>query len=94
MDIYCKHCGEPWDTDNFHNGTNSWHRLIKLFREYGCPVAEQAMDGLKPNEISLERCTNTPSVCPEALDAIEVTQDLLGDDVDQFHIGGGEGFTL
>lgn len=45
MDIYCKHCGEPWDIYELHevyvggfNGTKKvpYKRAVELFKELGC----------------------------------------------------------
>lgn len=82
MDTYCKHCGEPWDTDSFHNSSKQYQRIYTLFRKFGCPIAEQALDDVHPTDMKLSKCEHKPILEPEILDAIDATQDLLGDDVD------------
>ena len=84
-DVFCPHCGEPWDADEFHNGTDSYSELRLLFRRYGCPVAEQAIDGLSASEIresELIKCNRAPIVDNFRLDAIQIMGELAGDDFD------------
>lgn len=82
MDIYCKHCGNPIDADEFHNGTNSFMEIYRLFNQYGCPIGEQAIDGLAASEMEVEKCQQEPIASTDFLDAVEALQDLMGDDVD------------
>lgn len=85
MDIRCRFCGEPIDIDEFHNGTDSWSELIALFKKYGCPVADCAVEGMSADEVKLEvteRCGHQPCVSEEQLDAINVLTMLNGDDID------------
>lgn len=85
MDIRCRFCGEPIDTDEFHNGTDSYRELTALFRQYGCPVAERAVEGMSADEVKLEvtrPCQHKPCVSGEMLDAINVLTHLNGDDID------------
>ena len=82
MDIRCKHCGEPWDTDEFHNGTDSWLELINLFKIHGCPIAEQACDGLSPVEISVKTCKSKPMFDEETMEGLDLIGEMLGDDID------------
>lgn len=81
-DVFCKFCGEPCDMDEFHNGTDSFREIYRLFQQNGCPIADQAIDGLAPAEMTIRRCENQPVASAEFLDAVEAIQDLLGDDVD------------
>ena len=85
MDIRCRFCGEPIDTDEFHNGTDSWSELIALFKKYGCPVADRVVEGMSADEVTLEvtkRCGHKPCVSEQQLDAINVLTMLNGDDID------------
>jgi len=59
-DVYCRYCGEPFALDEFHNGTNSYDQLKKLFFEYGCPIADGAIEGLSPLQIPLTKCDRKP----------------------------------
>lgn len=85
MDIRCRYCGEPIDTDEFHNGTGQWAELVALFNRYGCPVAQRAVEGMSADEVKLEvtqRCQEKPCVSEANLDAINVLIHLNGDDID------------
>ena len=85
MDIRCRHCGEPIDTDEFHNGTDSYRELTSLFRKFGCPVADLAVEGMSADEGSLEvtkACRRKPCVSEQMLDAIDILTHLNGDDID------------
>lgn len=82
MDVHCKFCGEPVDMNEFHNGTNSFQKIYNLFKEYGCPIADQAIDGKGAFEMKLKTCQHAPIVDDVTLDAIDAIQDLLGDDAD------------
>jgi len=85
MDIRCRFCGEPIDTDEFHNGTDSWRELINQFKKFGCPVAELAIQGMSADEVKLEvkqRCQHRPCVSEQQLDAINILTHLNGDDID------------
>lgn len=80
MDVRCRFCGEPIDTDEFHNGQDDFSRIYELYRKYGCPIAEQAMDGLASFEMTRTKCTRPPIT--SSVDEIGVILDLMGDDVD------------
>ena len=39
MDVYCPRCGEPWDTDEFHDVPGmSYDDAVSTFRSRGCAV--------------------------------------------------------
>ena len=83
--VFCKFCGEPCDMGEFRNGTNSCEKIYRLFKEYGCPIAELACDGLSANEMlaeKLTKCNREPIVDEERLDKIDIIQDMLEDDID------------
>lgn len=85
MDIRCRFCGEPIDTYEFHNGTDSWYELVRLFKQFGCPVAEKVVEGMSADEVRLEvttPCTRKPCVSEDGLLAIQVLTELNGDDID------------
>lgn len=82
MDIYCPHCGEPVDTDEFHNGTDSYSEIGRLFRKYGCPIADQAMDGVSGHVMLLRHCSSALTVSDDRIGEVRATYDLLGDDMD------------
>lgn len=82
MDVFCKHCGEPWDIDCFHNASRQFQKIYSLFRKHGCPVAEQALEDMHPIEMVLKNCDHKPIIEQDLLDAVDLTQDLMGDDVD------------
>lgn len=84
-DIYCRFCGEPVAMDEFHNGTDSFQGIWTLFRKYGCPAADLAVEGMSADEIALEvkkRCQRRPIITPERQLEIIVITDMLGDDID------------
>ena len=35
MDIFCRHCGEPWEHDTLHE-FGDYNRRAKLFAKLGC----------------------------------------------------------
>lgn len=35
-DIYCIHCGEPWDHDELHQQVLPYERAGENFAQYGC----------------------------------------------------------
>jgi hypothetical protein len=73
MDILCHRCGEPWDTDTFHDVAEelgiTWQKAVARFRKMGC-------EGI-PGE---RRCEATYRNGP----AIAALGEMLGDDVDGF----------
>ena len=74
MDIKCHRCGEPWDTDTFHDvaaerGT-TWEHECARFRRLGCESI--------PGE---GRCERDPHVNGALIAALG---ELSGDDVDGF----------
>jgi len=36
MDMLCRHCGEPWDHDELHNGYGPYKVMGERFRKLGC----------------------------------------------------------
>lgn len=80
MDSRCKHCGEPFDLDEFHGQEHAWGSWVKAFRKYGCGAAEAMFDGLSPAQST--KCTHEPIFDKEKLEGIGLIHDLLGDDVD------------
>ena len=81
MDLLCRHCGEPFDVDEFHNQEiGSWKDWVAAFRRYGCGAVNACFDGLTPGES--EPCLKSPIVDDESLDRIGILNALLGDDVD------------
>ncbi len=82
MDIYCKHCGEPWDQSELHDmadATGDYEKPLAyddardLFYAHGCG----AFQNHPPTD-----CNTTPIVPPESLASIYALQYLLGDDTD------------
>ena len=81
MDIHCKFCGEPVNTDEFHDqDTGSWQTWISAFKAFGCGAVDAMFDGKLPKESV--KCTSEPVVDEENLMGIEVLQNMLGDDID------------
>lgn len=81
MDLLCRHCGEPFDVDEFHNQeSGSWQEWVVAFRKNGCGAVDACFDGLTPGES--EPCLESPTVDDVALDRIGILDALLGDDVD------------
>ena len=81
MDLRCRHCGEPFDVDEFHGQeVGTWQEWVAVFRKNGCGAVEACFDGLKPKDS--EPCLNSPIVDNETLDAIGILDAILGDDVD------------
>lgn len=72
MDIYCIRCGEPWDTDTFHDVAEETETTYKValddFWRRGC----EAIPGMR-------RCAESASLRSQAS---ALMADLLGDDVD------------
>ncbi len=71
MDIKCKNCGEPWDMDSLHDlvaegAAVDFEDARKAFYREGCGAFGQG-------------CT---SVRYGGGSAIEVLQELMGDDID------------
>jgi len=81
MDLRCRHCGEPFDVDEFHGQeVGTWQEWVAAFRRNGCGAVDACFDGLKPKES--EPCLNSPIVDNETLDAIGILDAMFGDDVD------------
>ena len=81
MDLLCRHCGEPFDVDEFHNQeTGTWKEWVTAFRKNGCGAVESCFDGLTPKDS--EPCVESPTVDDETLDGIGILDAMLGDDVD------------
>ena len=66
MDLYCKRCGEPWDSFGVRHGDMTNIERVQFFRGEGCPscygkvVEEQPFRAL----------------------AMAALHDVLGDDID------------
>lgn len=81
MDLRCRHCGEPFDVDEFHNQeSGSWKDWVTAFRINGCGAVQSCFDGLSPRES--EPCLDSPVIDDESLDAIGILDAMLGDDID------------
>jgi len=81
MDLRCRHCGEPFDIDEFHGQeSGTWQEWVTAFRQDGCGAVEACFDGLKPKES--EPCLNSPIVDNETLDAIGILDAMFGGDID------------
>jgi hypothetical protein len=70
MDVYCRHCGEPWDMDTFHDvaaeeGT-SYDVVARAFATQGCEAV-----GASHGEVDAARA-----------EIAGMAFDLLGDDID------------
>lgn len=63
IDLFCPHCGEPWDNDELHVEGVDYREAFLAFKAYGCPVAEAVMDGNGIDHIYAE-CARD-SVLPE-----------------------------
>ena len=72
MDIYCPKCGEPWDTDTFHDIAQeqdiTFDEAIALFRKNGCSATGWSKCNLTKRTIRGE--------------AFTALSELLGDDID------------
>lgn len=80
MDSRCRHCGEPFDLDEFHGGDYKWQSWVKAFNKFGCGAADALFDGLSPADAT--KCRHAPIADEEKLQGIGLIQDLLGDDID------------
>lgn len=80
MDSRCKHCGEPFDLDEFHGQEHAWSSWVKAFKKHGCGAAEAMFDGLSPAQST--KCIHAPIFDKDQLDGIALIHDLLGDDID------------
>jgi len=76
MDIYCRHCGEPWDIDSLHDVDLPIEQANKLFRKNGCGVFGNEFNS-DPNS----KCTNEPHNPDTAMKAGSL-YDVLGSDLD------------
>ena len=82
MDIRCRFCGEPIDADEFHSSDNgTWKEWITAFTRYGCPVVDALFDDDSPRAVTTS-CKQEAILNDEAMIAIEVATELLGDDID------------
>ena len=76
MDIYCRHCGEPWEVAELHEVypgvRGGFPAALSGFYRLGCGVFDEPR---KP-------CKHTPITDPETLSGIAMLQDMLGPDVD------------
>lgn len=80
MDSRCKFCGEPFDLDEFHGHKSPWEVWVKAFYRYGCGAVDALFDELPPSKST--KCSNAPILNEEAMDAVGMIQELLGDDYD------------
>lgn len=80
MENRCRHCGEPFDMDEFHDGQWPWEQWAKAFTRFGCGAVDALFDDQTPQASS--KCKNEPVLQDEDVDAIGVIQDMLGDDYD------------
>jgi hypothetical protein len=80
MDSRCRHCGEPFDLDEFHGGDYAWSTWVKAFKNHGCGAVDALFDGMSPS--SSTKCTREPTMDEETMDKINIVHDLLGDDYD------------
>lgn len=95
MDIYCRHCGEPWDLDTLHDEVTERCAAVgqAVPRLAAYDVAFRAVrEGFTRNgcgelwaftgiSSAPKRCGNAASD-PRMADASAVLGELLGDDVD------------
>ena len=82
MDIKCKFCGEPMDTDEFHDAENgTWQEWINAFKSFGCTAVNMMFDGDSPSDVKT-RCSSEPCENENTLMGIEILQDMMGDDID------------
>ena len=95
MDILCKHCGEPVDADEFHEAERgTWRAWVAAFQRYGCGAVDALFDGGAPGDSV--KCNAAPVLSPEALEAVELIGEMLGDDIDGAacmmadHVTGGD----
>ena len=47
MDIYCRHCGEPWELGTLHE-FGDYNRRAKLFAKLGCNALMDDGETTKP----------------------------------------------
>jgi hypothetical protein len=82
MDIYCRHCGEPWDLMELHDMAGpdgDYENLLpfddarKLFYKHGCGAFQ-----LHPPQ----DCAHAPIANADTLAGIDMLQHALGDDID------------
>lgn len=75
MDIYCTRCGEPWDTDSFHDVDGmSWDAAIGAFRRQGCAVF-----GIKCERVTSARATASAALLDLMPDDIDGVASMLDD---------------
>lgn len=78
MDLYCSHCGEPWELDSLHEIivadkiAPDFEAARKRFYMYGCG----AFDAVA------KKCQHPPVASRTKILAYSALQDLLGEDVD------------
>jgi hypothetical protein len=71
MDIYCKHCGEPWEADCLHDIPESYAKASQLFKTLGCGAFGEAY-----NNQPLAPCQHKPIASQARLDGISALQDM------------------
>jgi hypothetical protein len=87
-DLYCKHCGEPWDvfsvTDAAADLRVSPKQAHELFRRFGCGFFDEVWDYShdRPAKYRMRVCKQEPIRDDASLAAYGELADLLGDDVD------------
>ena len=69
MDIYCPHCGEPWDNDELHDVPGySYQEAARSFRIVGCPLFGGKCNAESPDHAKAAHAA--------------ALYDVLGDDMD------------
>ena len=48
MDIYCRHCGEPWEIETLHDFDDTFQQRAKLFAKLGCNALYDSGDRTDP----------------------------------------------
>lgn len=73
MDLYCRHCHEPWDNDSLHEEAEArnttYAKVAAEFREKGCDALYRAFGA---------GCTDRK----DGDGVVGALYDLLGDDMD------------
>ena len=93
MDIYCKHCGEPWDNDSLHDIEHCtgedmpYLQAAARFRELGCKAFKPNMGRLRERAglpSKPKHCTKAPILPDEMLRYVADSQNM-SDYPDEWH---------
>jgi len=77
MDMYCKHCGEPWEIETLHDvveegAAKNYQQAARLFAKLGCGIMMVEKNVL----LGSATTCNAPMVDQEMAERSSVMQDM------------------